>query len=277
MLTAQQIPLVAVPWLVLTKTGSPAATALVSAVQVTPILVAKLFAGPLLDRVRAARISVTGDLICAAGMLLVAAGSPPLWLIVAVMTAVGAAQGPSAAAKAAVLAEVTRVVLRPTQWRTGLIATVERCATTLGPALAGLLIAVVGGNAGHEQRMVALGHRVTALYATGYPLASAIAGAGGALLVTVNRYISPGDIGFEAASLVLLAAAIGAGTMTGALAGAVAVVVARDLLGASTDGLAPLLLGLLFLVVVYGRPAQAAVIRRRRTARTERTVHGGAA
>ena len=145
-LTAQRILLVAVPWLVLTETGSPAATALVSAVQVTPILFAKLFAGPLLDRVGAARIAVAGDLICAAGMLLLAAaGSPPLWLIVAVMAAVGAAQGPSAAAKAAVLAEVTSTVPRPTQWGTGLMTTVERCATTLGPAFAGLLIAVVGG------------------------------------------------------------------------------------------------------------------------------------
>lgn len=145
-LTAQRVLLVAVPWLVLTETGSPAATGLVSAAQVTPILLAKLFGGPLLDRAGLARISVCGDAICAAGMLvLAAAGTPPLWLIVAVMAAVGAAQGPSAAARTALIAAVADTVRRPMQWGTGLMTTVERCATTLGPATGGLLIAVIGG------------------------------------------------------------------------------------------------------------------------------------
>jgi MFS family permease len=145
-LTAQRILLVAVPWLVLTETGSPAATGLVSAAQVTPILLAKLFGGPLLDRAGPARIVSYADGICAAGMLLLAtASTPPLWLIVAIMAAVGAAQGPSAAAKTALLAGITRTVRRPMQWGTGLMTTVERSATTLGPAAGGLLIAMIGG------------------------------------------------------------------------------------------------------------------------------------
>jgi hypothetical protein len=63
-LTAQRILLVAVPWLVLTETGSAAATGLVSAAQVTPVLLAKVFGGPLLDRVGGARFAVAGDLLC---------------------------------------------------------------------------------------------------------------------------------------------------------------------------------------------------------------------
>lgn len=118
------------------------------------------------------------------------------------------------------------------------------------------------GCADHEPRMTALGHPVTAQLAAGYTIAGALAGAGGALLVAVHRYVSPADLGFEVAALTLLAAAIGAGTMTGAVAGAVAVVAARDWLGADTGGHGPALLGVLFLLVAYGRPALRARIAR---------------
>ncbi|MEJ3741696.1 branched-chain amino acid ABC transporter permease [Actinomycetes bacterium KLBMP 9797] len=121
---------------------------------------------------------------------------------------------------------------------------------------------VLRGCADHEPRMAALGHRVSAELAAGYTAAGALAGTGGALLVAVNRYVSPADLGFEVAALTLLAAALGAGTMTGAVAGAVAVVAARDLFGAGTGGHGPALLGGLFLAVAYGRPtAQALTIR----------------
>jgi branched-chain amino acid transport system permease protein len=144
----------------------------------------------------------------------------------------------------------------------------------LGAAVAVLLRSRLGlmlrGCADHEPRMAALGHRVTAELAAGYTCAGALAGAGGALLVAVNRYVSPADLGFEVAALTLLAAAIGAGTMTGAVAGAVAVVAARDWLGGSTGGHGPALLGVLFLSVAYGRPTARALrdrIEARRDAR----------
>jgi MFS family permease len=144
--TTQRILLVAVPWLVLTQTGSPAATGLFSAAQVTPIVLAKLFADPLLDRAGPGRIAACGDGICAAGMLVLAAvGTPPLWLIVAVMATVGAAQGPSAAAKPALLAGVTDTVRRA--HAVGNRADDHRRAVRdhARPATGGLLIAVVGG------------------------------------------------------------------------------------------------------------------------------------
>jgi branched-chain amino acid transport system permease protein len=120
---------------------------------------------------------------------------------------------------------------------------------------------VLRGNADHEQRMAALGHRVTGELTLGYVAAGAFAGAGGALLIAVNRYVSPADLGFEIAAVTLLAAAIGAGSMTGAVVGAGLVVFARDYLGGSTDGHGPALLGVLFLLVAYGRP----VLRRFRS------------
>ncbi|WP_430785988.1 branched-chain amino acid ABC transporter permease [Actinoplanes sp. G11-F43] len=110
------------------------------------------------------------------------------------------------------------------------------------------------GIAGHEPRMTALGHHVTGTLTVGYTVAGVVAGLAGGLLVVVNRYLSPADIGFETASLALLAAAIGGGGLPGAALGAALVVAVRDGVGAGTDGLSPLLLGLLFLTVAYARP-----------------------
>jgi len=138
------------------------------------------------------------------------------------------------------------------------------CVGLLAAGVAVLLRSRLGlvlrGCADHEPRMAALGHRVSAELAAGYTAAGALAGAGGALLIATNRYISPADMGFEPAALALLAAAIGAGTMTGAAAGAVAVVATRDLLGASTGGHSTALLGALFIAVAYARPATRLIL-----------------
>lgn len=126
---------------------------------------------------------------------------------------------------------------------------------------------VLRGSADHEPRMAALGHRVTGELATGHIVAGALAGAGGALLVAVTRYVTPADVGFDVAAMALLAAAIGAGSMRGAVAGAIAVVAARDLIGGETDGHAPALLAVLFFAVAYGRPAARTLTHRLRAHR----------
>jgi branched-chain amino acid transport system permease protein len=128
------------------------------------------------------------------------------------------------------------------------------------------LVLALRGIAGHEPRITALGHRVTATLTGGYTAAGALAGAGGALFVAVNQFISPADMGFEIASLMLLAAAIGAGTLPGAAAAAVLIIAVRDLLGTAYSGMGPLLLGLLFITVAY-LPATRAVLVRHRTGR----------
>jgi branched-chain amino acid transport system permease protein len=140
------------------------------------------------------------------------------------------------------------------------------CFLLLAAAVAAMVRSRLGlvlrGCADHEPRMAALGHPVSLHLAAGYTAAGALAGAGGALLITVNRYVSPADMGFEVAALVLLAAAIGAGSLTGAIAGAVAVVAVRDLIGPFTGGHSLALLGVLFLAVAYGRPLARAGIAR---------------
>lgn len=106
-----------------------------------------------------------------------------------------------------------------------------------------------------EARMRASGHPVTAYLTGAYVAAGGIAGAGGALLVTTQQYVSPADFGFDTAALLLLGVAIGgAGSMLGAVAGTALVFAARDWLSGLLPGHAPLLLGAVFVLTAYLLP-----------------------
>jgi branched-chain amino acid transport system permease protein len=127
---------------------------------------------------------------------------------------------------------------------------------------AGLLLR---GCRDHETRMRASGHPVTRYLVAAYVGAGAVAGIGGALLVTGQRYVSPGDVGFEISALVLLAVTIGGGrSLGGALAAVALVVTVRDWAAATVPGRGPLLLGVLFIVAVYLLPDGLAGLGRRR-------------
>jgi branched-chain amino acid transport system permease protein len=126
----------------------------------------------------------------------------------------------------------------------------------------------------NEVRMRASGHTVTGYLLTAYIVAGAIAGVAGGLLVTITRYISPSDVGFATAALVLLAVIIGGVTsIPGALLGTLVVFQIRDSLAAPLPGHAPLLLGVAFVAVVYllpgGLAGLADMLRRRLYAETQ--------
>jgi branched-chain amino acid transport system permease protein len=115
--------------------------------------------------------------------------------------------------------------------------------------------ALVRGCRDNEARMRASGHRVTGYLVATYTGVGALAGVGGALLVTTQRYVSPGDVGFQVSALVLLAVIIGGATsIWGALAAAGLVVAVRDWAAAGVPGHGPLLLGVLFVVAVFVLP-----------------------
>ncbi|MGH3681108.1 MAG: MFS transporter, partial [Natronosporangium sp.] len=68
-----------------------------------------------------------------------------LWALLALIAVVGSADGPANAAKTVFIPEVTRAARVPLERGTGLSGAVERLASTVGPALAGLVVAAVGG------------------------------------------------------------------------------------------------------------------------------------
>jgi branched-chain amino acid transport system permease protein len=117
---------------------------------------------------------------------------------------------------------------------------------------AGLLLT---GSRDHEARMRSAGHPVTRYFFLAYVGAGTLAGIGGALLTTVNQFVSPSDAGFENSSLVLLAVVIGGATsLLGALVGAGLIVATRDWLAGPFPGHGPLVLGLMFILAVYLLP-----------------------
>ncbi|MFI5666029.1 branched-chain amino acid ABC transporter permease [Streptomyces sp. NPDC051704] len=116
----------------------------------------------------------------------------------------------------------------------------------------------------NEPRMRAIGYPTRRYALTVYCGAGALAGTAGALWVSVQRFVSPGDAGFEIAALALLAVVIGgSGSLWGACAGAALVWLTRDYLGnlEAVAGRGPLLLGLLFVVAVYTLPRGLAGVR----------------
>ena len=118
------------------------------------------------------------------------------------------------------------------------------------------------GTRGAEARMRASGHPVARYLLLAHIGAGVLAGIGGSLMVTVQAYVSPADVGFEIAALALLAAVIG-GTrsVVGAVLGAGLIVFTRDWLSGAWPGHGPLLLGALFVVTVYALPRGLAGVR----------------
>lgn len=143
-----RISAVAVPWLVLTTTGSAARTGLVAAAELLPLVVSKAVVGPFIDRIGPRRISIVADLASAAAVALVpllyALGDLHFGLLLVVVALVGAGRGPGDTAKETLGPDLAEATGLPIERITGLVATVDRSASIVAPALAGLLIAAVG-------------------------------------------------------------------------------------------------------------------------------------
>ena len=113
----------------------------------------------------------------------------------------------------------------------------------------------------NEDRIRATGYPVYGYLLSGYAIAGGLAGAAGALWISVTRYVSPADLGFSVAAVALLAAVIGGiGSMWGACLGAAVVVLVRDYIGGvdvpftEYTATGPLLLGITYIAVVYLLP-----------------------
>lgn len=112
------------------------------------------------------------------------------------------------------------------------------------------------------RRMEALGYSTFRYKYLAYCIAATLAGIAGALLSVQQRLVSPADASFGNSAIVLLAVIIGgAGTIWGPLFGAAVVVLVRDYFGTSLGGHAPLLLGTIFIIVVYVMPRGIAGVR----------------
>ncbi|WP_199905149.1 MFS transporter [Nocardioides sediminis] len=143
-----RISMIAIPWFVLSTTGSATQTGIVAAVEIAPLVVFKALGGPLLDRVGPRRVTLLCDLGSA-----VLVGTIPLLhqlgmlsfpLLLVLVALAGALRGPGDAGKSAMTPEIARVAGVSLERVTGLASAVERTSSMAGAALAGLLVAWVG-------------------------------------------------------------------------------------------------------------------------------------
>jgi MFS family permease len=143
-----RISMIAIPWFVLSTTGSATQTGLVAAAEITPLVVFKALGGPLLDRVGPRRVTLACDLlsfvVVAAIPLLHGLGMLEFPALLALVAVAGALRGPGDAGKAAMSPEIARVAGWSLERVSGLAAAVERTSSMGGAALAGLLVASVG-------------------------------------------------------------------------------------------------------------------------------------
>lgn len=147
-LTGTRISMIAIPWFVLTTTGSATQTGLVAFAEMFPLVLMKVLGGPLIDRIGARRVAITCDL----GSFLVVGLVPFLhaldWLtfplLLAIVALAGALRGPGDAAKDSLTPAIVAAAEVPIERATGLASAVERGAGMVGFALAGALVVAVG-------------------------------------------------------------------------------------------------------------------------------------
>jgi len=146
-LTGTRVSAVALPWFVLVTTGSATRTGLVLFAEMAPYVVVKALAGPMIDRRGPRLISIGTDVVSAALVaavpVLYALDALRFGVLLMLVAAIGAVRGPGDAAKAALVPAVAEAAGVRLERATGLVQTVERLSSTIGPAIAAALVTFI--------------------------------------------------------------------------------------------------------------------------------------
>ncbi|MGW7581863.1 MFS transporter [Kitasatospora sp. NPDC054768] len=150
--TGTRVSAIALPWFVLATTGSATMTGLVAFAEMAPYVAVKALTGPLVDRLGPRVVSWTTDAVSAvtAGLvpLLHVRGLLPFWALLVMVAVIGAMRGPGDLAKSVMVPEAADHARVPLERATGLSGVTERLASTIGPAVGGGLVALIGPLAG---------------------------------------------------------------------------------------------------------------------------------
>ncbi|SOB80031.1 MFS transporter [Streptomyces sp. 1331.2] len=151
-LTGTRVSAIALPWFVLATTGSATMTGLVAFAEMAPYVLVKALTGPVVDRLGPRVVSWTTDAVSAAAAglvpLLHARGLLPFWVLLVMVGVIGAMRGPGDLAKSVMVPEAADRARVPMERATGLAGVTERLASTIGPAVGGGLVALMGPLAG---------------------------------------------------------------------------------------------------------------------------------
>ncbi len=162
-LTGTRLSMVAIPWFVLTTTGSATKTGIVGLAEMLPYVVAKAAGGPLIDRIGARRVSIVADVASTAVVGLVPMlhhlGLLGFGALLGLVGFAGLARGPGDGAKAALVPDISEHAAMPLERLTGIAGAAERLAGTIGAAVAGLVVSVLGRGASPHSTLLCAGQR----------------------------------------------------------------------------------------------------------------------
>jgi MFS family permease len=142
---------IAIPWFVLLETGSALQTGIAALFASAPLAIGALFGGVLTDRVGSKWASIGGDVLSglsvAAIPLLHALGILEFWHLLLFAFAGSLCDAPAAAAREAMLPDLTRRAKLQTEQVTSALTGTEHGAYLLAAPIAGVGIAVLGAPA----------------------------------------------------------------------------------------------------------------------------------
>jgi MFS family permease len=149
-ITGNAVTLMAVPWFVLQSTGSAADAGVVAFCAMLPAVLSVLASGPVVDRVGRRRVSIVTDLVCGTAVgavpLLQSAGMLRLWMLCALMALTGLFNAPGNTARGVLLPALAQRADIPLTRAASFYDGASRCAGTIGSAVGGVLIAVLGAD-----------------------------------------------------------------------------------------------------------------------------------
>jgi MFS family permease len=150
-LLGNTVAVIALPWFVLSTTGSAARMGIIAFFATLPIAVGSLSAGALVDRIGARRMSILSDALSAVTIaaipVLYAAGQLSFWMLAALAFAGALFDGPGQAARLALVPELARGTGMPLERVNSLFTATEHVSYVAGAPRPGFLWAAVGAPA----------------------------------------------------------------------------------------------------------------------------------
>ena len=147
-LSGNAVAQVAIPWFVLTTTGSAALTGLAVFFNFLPIVLAAFFGGVVVDRLGFRATSVVADLASfgavAAIPLLHSTVGLELWQLMTLVFVGALLDAPGATARAALFPDVVEEAGVPMERASGIRAGIQQGSTLVGAPLGGVLVATLG-------------------------------------------------------------------------------------------------------------------------------------
>ena len=150
-LAGNAVAQIAIPWFVLTTTGSATLTALAVFFNFLPIVLAAFFGGVVVDRLGFRAASIVADLASSAAVaaipLLHATVGIEIWQLMLLVFVGALLDAPGATARAALFPDVVELAEVRMERASGVRSGIQQGAQLVGAPLGGVLVAAFGGTA----------------------------------------------------------------------------------------------------------------------------------